>query len=185
MSYLLPALPGNLHWLFSPQQIHLNQCGTAQPENCEKMCEVHSEPQSGNLGRTGGATAPPSCQTDEIRTRKLLLRQHHLWSPHEKTIRAFARLICLHYAAVFLFRCTKKCFFLSVAVASVGSHIFFNISCFFKNSKNILLIKLWIFMRTSLNQSKSIWCFPCYCKRHFDWRHAYVFSLAFNYSVCV
>lgn len=36
MSYLLASLPGNLHWLFSPQQIHLNQCGTAQPESVRK-----------------------------------------------------------------------------------------------------------------------------------------------------
>lgn len=42
MSYLLAALPGNLHWLFSPQQIHLNQCGTAQPEKCEKMYKAHT-----------------------------------------------------------------------------------------------------------------------------------------------
>lgn len=33
------------------------------------MYEVHVEAQSCNLGQTGGTTAPPSCQTDEIRTK--------------------------------------------------------------------------------------------------------------------
>lgn len=86
-----------------PSTDTFNQCGTARPEKCEKMCEARSEAPSCNLGQTGGATAPPSCQTDEIRI-KTNWGRHHRWSlrkgEQEKTA-SFWEIMCLHYITIF------------------------------------------------------------------------------------
>lgn len=128
MSYLLAALPGNLHWLFSPQQIHLNQCGTAEPGKSVRKCArcALKSPRSCNLGQTGGATAPPSCQRDEIRSRKkkkatLRTAASYDLSPGlEKK-----KKNCLHTPAITFLRANMSSLRSNFSYADVPSGVFF------------------------------------------------------------